>query len=124
MYRGKGGTHTVRSESGAMVSFKLRTLWWDPIPQVKLGDQTILLTRALTLFENTWLLIPFCFLCTFGAIGAFSGVFLSILNGRILRSDRSAFVRYGQSAGLTVAVTLATIVVGVTAVSLMGAWKK
>jgi hypothetical protein len=104
------GRFTVPSDSGAEVSIELKYNLLDPIPKVKIGDETLELAPPLQWYEYAWIGIPILLVFVGGAIGGLVGAMGARANGRVFRGNHGAPAKYGISALITIGVPVAYIV--------------
>lgn len=101
----KDGTFTVLGESAEPVTVRLVTRGMDMIPDVRVGDHTVVLRPPLRWFDYLWCLLPvLLFLVAIpGAISGVLGAFVTYLNLRLFRTIRSPFAHYFVVAFVSVA---------------------
>jgi hypothetical protein len=99
----KGRSYLVGSDSGQELAIKVMYNFMDPIPKVKIGEETIELAKPLQWYEYAWIGVPMLLVFAGGALGGFVGAGSTVVNGRIFRSDRGAFSKYAL-AGVTTLV--------------------
>jgi hypothetical protein len=99
----KGRSYLVRSDTGQELAIKVVYNFLDPVPRVKVGEETIELAKPLRWFEYAWIGVPMLLVFAGGALGGFVGAGSTVVNGRIFRSDRSALSKYALAAVTTVA---------------------
>jgi hypothetical protein len=97
------GSYLLGSDSGQQIKIQVKYNFLDPIPKVKIGDATIELAKPLQWFEYTWIGVPMLLVFAGGALGGLVGAGSTVVNGRIFRSDRGAFLKYAL-AGVTTLV--------------------
>ncbi len=90
----KGRTFTVSNSAGAPVTFQLKGLFFDPIPQVVVGDQTIVLARPFAWYEYIFIVLPLA-LVVGGAIGGACSAIAAYSNAQVLRMQLPAPARFG-----------------------------
>jgi hypothetical protein len=110
----KGRTYLVESDSGQELAIKVMYNFLDPIPKVKIGEETIELAKPLQWYEYAWIGVPMLLVFSGGALGAFVGAGSTVVNGRIFRSDRGVFSKFAL-AGVTTLVGAAVFFVLVVA---------
>lgn len=113
----KKGKFTLKTEHGSTVEVKLVAPFYDPIPKLKIGDETIEFAPRFKWYELTWILLPFSMLLAFGAFGAiggFGGAAASMIAGRIFRGDRSVLAKYAISGFASLGIMLVTVSLAVT----------
>jgi len=99
----KGRSYLVESDSGQELAIKVMYNFLDPIPKVKIGEDTIELAKPLQWYEYAWIGVPMLLVFAGGALGGFVGAGSTVVNGRIFRSDRGALSKY-TLAGVTTVV--------------------
>jgi hypothetical protein len=99
----KGRSYPVGSDTGQEVAVKVIYNFLDPIPKLKIGEETIELAKPLQWYEYVWIGIPMLLVFAGGAVGGFVGAGSTVVNGRIFRSDRGAVSKYALAAVTTVA---------------------
>ena len=108
------GKYTLKDDFGKEVIVELKSSIVDPIPSLKVGEQTLDLAPKLAWYEYAWTGLPVVRLFVGGALGALIGMSAAFANTRIFRSNRSPLARYliTGSVSLVSAVvffTLATL---------------
>lgn len=111
--RRKGFSYLVGSDSGQQLKIRIIYNFLDPIPKVKIGEETIELAKPLQWFEYAWIGVPMLLVFAGGALGGFVGAGSTVVNGRIFRSDRGAVSKYALAAATTVAGTAVFFVIAV-----------
>ncbi|HEY1425606.1 MAG TPA: hypothetical protein VGF50_02935 [Caulobacteraceae bacterium] len=109
----KGRTFTLSDNAGAPVTFRLKGNILDPIPAVVVGDQTIRLARPFAWYEWVWVVLPLVLVPLGGGLGGLCGGVAMLVNARLLRSARPAWVRYGLGTLVIGAAVAAFLVLGV-----------
>jgi hypothetical protein len=109
-----GRSYIVMSDTGQELVVKVLHNFFDPIPKVKIGEETIELAKLLKWYEYVWIAIPMLLVFASGALGGFVGAGSAVVNGRIFRSARGTLPRYGLAAVTTVAGTAVFFVLAVT----------
>jgi hypothetical protein len=101
----KDGTFTVLGEDAAPVTLRLLNRGLDLIPDVKVGDRTVVLMKPLHWFDYAWCLLPVAmFLVAIpGPVSGILGALVTYFNLRLFRTIRSPF-------GHDVAAALVSIV--------------
>jgi hypothetical protein len=99
----KGLSYGVGSDSGEEIKIQLKYNFLDPIPTLKIGEETIELAKPLQWYEYAWIGVPMLLVFVGGALGGFVGAGSTVVNGRIFRSDRGAVYKYAV-AGVTTLV--------------------
>jgi hypothetical protein len=108
----KKGRFTVASDSGQETAIVLKYNLLDPVPKVKIANETLQVAPSFRWYQYAWIGIPVLLLFIGGAIGGFVGALGAIANGHVFRSGYATPAKYGLSALVTVA---AFIVYGVLA---------
>jgi hypothetical protein len=98
----KGRGYRVAADSGQDLDILIKYNFLDPIPKVKIGDETIELAEPLKWYEYAWIGIPMLLVFAGGALGGFVGAGSTVVNGRIFRSGRSEPAKYMLAALTTV----------------------
>jgi hypothetical protein len=104
------GRYIVTSDSGVETAIQLKYNYLDPIPRIKINDEVTEIASPLRWYEYFWISIPFVLVVTGGAIGGLCGALAANANGRIFRSDRTLFAKYGLSALITIGAVIAFMV--------------
>lgn len=107
------GFYIIKNENGADIQAKLIVRFYDPIPKLKIGNETIELFPPFRWYELTWILLPFFALFPFGAIGGFGGVASSMIAGRIFRSNQRAMLKYFLSGVCSTGILIATFLLAI-----------
>ena len=105
----KKGLCTLKTDHGSTVEVKLIAPFYDPVPKLKIGDETIEFAPPFKWYELTWILLPFSMLFAFGAIGGFGGAASSMIAGRLFRGDRGTLAKYAISGFVSIGIILATV---------------
>jgi Zn-dependent protease len=95
----------------------------DPIPKVKIGEETVELAKPLQWYEYAWIGVPKLLVFAGGALGGFVGAGSSAVNGRIFRSDRGALSKYTLAGVTTVVGGVAFFVIAIAIQLAIGAKK-
>jgi hypothetical protein len=109
----KGGSYLVASDSGQQLKIQVKYNFLDPIPKVKIGEETIELAKPLQWFEYAWIGVPMLLVFAGGALGGFVGAGSMVVNGRIFRSDRGVFSKYALAGITTLAGAIVFFVLAV-----------
>lgn len=104
------GVFSVASDNGTQIPIKINFNLIDPIPKITIGDESVELAPSLKWYEWVWAGIPVVLIFGGGAIGGFVGALGACASGRVFRSDRSTFAKYGFSALITFGVVIAFVV--------------
>jgi hypothetical protein len=106
----QNGRYIVTSDSGVETTIQLKYNYLDPIPKIKISDEVTEIASPLRWFEYFWIGIPFVLVFTGGAIGGLCGGLAANASGRLFRSDRTSFAKYGLSALITIGAVIAFVV--------------
>jgi hypothetical protein len=101
----KGRTFTVNNDAGAPVIVQLKGMFFDPIPQVQVGDQRIVLARPFAWYEYVLIVLPLV-LVAGGALGGACGAFAAYGNAQVLRMRQPLALRLAVAVGVAVAAAL------------------
>jgi hypothetical protein len=118
------GRYTVAADSGAETSIQLKYNYLDPIPKIKIGEDVIDIASPLKWYEYTWIALPIALIVTGGAIGGLCGGMAANVSGRIFRSDRGIFAKYGLSALVMFGAVIAFVILATVFQLLIGAPNK
>ncbi len=91
----KGRTFTVKDSAGQPVLVQLKGFFFDPIPQVLIGGQTIVLARPFAWYEYLLMVLPLVLIPLGGALGGLCGAIAVYVNAQVLRMQQPAAVRLG-----------------------------
>ncbi|MSP40940.1 MAG: hypothetical protein EXR70_20825 [Deltaproteobacteria bacterium] len=116
----KKGCYTVKTDSGADLAIWLKYNFLDPIPKVKIGDESMELASPLKWHEYVWIGIPIALVFVGGAIGGLAGGLGAHANGRLFRSDRGPIAKYGLSALISLAAGIVYVALATTFQLLVG----
>lgn len=100
----KRGQFALRNDAGAEATAYFKGGFPDPVPALVVGDQTIRLAEALAWYQWVWAGFPLVLLFLGGAIGGFLGAIGTIINAKILRSERHTAIKYILSGFVSVAL--------------------
>ncbi len=95
------GRYTVSNDDGEEITIQLKHNYIDPIPKIKIGDETETLADPLAWYEWLFIGLPLVLLFIGGAIGGILGVVAATANGRLIRGDSSAAHKYIHSTLIT-----------------------
>jgi hypothetical protein len=90
------------SDSGVETLIQLKYNLVDPIPTLKVGEETVQLATPMQWYEYGWSAVPMLLVFMGGALGGLVGGAATVTNGRIFRSDRSPVAKYGLAGVVTV----------------------
>jgi hypothetical protein len=113
------GEYALITEDGTTTNVKLVDWFWDPIPQLKIGDEKIQFATPFKWYELTWIVLPFLVLLTFGFVGGLGGVVSSRITGRLFRSERSTLAKYTISGLASIGIILLTALLAMFVQSLI-----
>lgn len=114
------GRYTVTTDSGVETTIQLKYIYLDPIPKIKIGEETFEIASSLKWYEYVWIGIPIVLMFSGGAIGGLCGGVAAYASGRLFRSDRSSLAKYGLSALITMGAVVAFVVLGTVFQLLVG----
>jgi hypothetical protein len=104
------GIYSVASDTGVQIPIKVKYNWLDPVPKIIVGDDSVELAPSLKWYEYVWGGIPIVLVFVGGALGGFVGALGACANGRIFRSNRDAYAKYGISALITFGAIFAFVI--------------
>jgi len=104
------GFYPVKNNADSEVLIKLKGNFLDPIPKVVIGTDVIELARPLKWYEYAWMGLPIILVTQGGAIGGGVGALAAFTSGKIFRSERPTWVKYGLTALISVAAVIADII--------------
>jgi hypothetical protein len=107
------GRYSVTSDSGAEKLIQMRYNLVDPVPTLKIDEQTVDLLEPLQWYEYAWSGLPILLVFAGGALGGLVGGAATIVNGRIFRSGRGAIAKYGLAGLITVSAVVAFFVLAI-----------
>jgi len=116
------GTWLLRRDDGTDATARLRPslLGLDPVPLLDIDGQRVEIARPLRWYEIVWLALPVLLIFAGGAIGAIVGFVAAGINASIFRSDRSTFMRYALTAGVSLLAVVGWIAFAVVFLSAVG----
>jgi hypothetical protein len=117
------GRYIVKNDDGAETTIQLKYNFLDPIPKIKIGENTLELASSLKWYEYVWIGIPILLVFAGGAIGGFFGGAAAVTNGRLFRSDRSLLSKYGFSLLTTIGAVILYIIFAIAFQIIVGAEK-
>lgn len=91
----KGRTFTIMDSAGQPVLVQLKGLFFDPIPQVQIGGQTITLARPFAWYEYLLMALPLVLIPLGGALGGLCGAVAVYVNAQVLRMQQPLALRLG-----------------------------
>jgi hypothetical protein len=107
------GRYPVTADSGAEILVQLKFNLVDPLPTLKIGQETIKLADSLKWYEYAWSGLPILLMFGGGALGGLVGGAATVTNGRIFRSDRNSMSKYALAALITVSATVVYLVLAI-----------
>jgi len=111
--RGKRrGTFSLRKNDGTLAEVRLKHRVLDPVPIVEFDGRQIEVVRPLRWYEYIWMALPILLLHG-GALGALFGIGAIHISSRIIRTERSAWVRYA-STGLVAVWAVGAFLIAAT----------
>lgn len=114
------GSFCLRSNAGSPLTVKLKPRLLDPIPDLKLGEQTIQLTPPLQWYQYLWIGLPVFLVFAGGAIGGLFGAMAAGLSSHVFRSNRSEPMKYALTGLLSLGALAAYVVVAGTITAKIG----
>ena len=100
--RGKRrGIFSLLKNDGTLGEVRLKYRILDPVPIVEYDGRQIEVVRRLRWYEYVWMALPILLLHG-GALGALFGIGAIHVSSRIIRSERSAWVRYALTGLVSV----------------------
>jgi hypothetical protein len=117
------GRYPVKADSGAEMLIQMKYNLLDPIPSIKIGEETVRLAESLEWYEYVWIGLPMFLVFAGGALGGFVGGAAAVTNGRIFRSDRSSLMKYGLAALITFSAIVIFFVLAIGLRLMIGAHK-
>jgi hypothetical protein len=110
-------------DSGAETLIQMKFNLIDPVPTLKIDEETIKLVESLRWYEYAWGGLPILLVYAGGALGGLVGGVATIANGRIFRSDRTTVAKYGLAGVVTVSAVVTFFVLAIALRLLIGAHK-
>jgi hypothetical protein len=107
------GRYPVTADSGAEILVQLKFNLVDPLPTLKIGEETIKLADSLKWYEYVWSGLPILLMFGGGALGGLVGGAATVTNGRIFRSERSSTSKYALAALITVSAAVVYLVLAI-----------
>lgn len=109
------GSYIVRNDLEIETTIQLKYNLLDPIPKVKINEETLELASPLKWYEYACVGLPLILVFTGGALGGLIGAISANASGKVFRGDRSLFAKYSLSVlislgGLITFIIVATIV--------------
>ena len=104
------GNYLINSDSGVEIPIKFKRNFFDPIPKIKIGNETIKLARSFTGLEYLWFVILiFIMMAPEQAhpFGGLVGVLAAVLSAWVFRSKYSLLAKCGLVALITVSAFVA-----------------
>jgi hypothetical protein len=115
--------YPVTMDSGAETLIQMKFNLIDPVPTLKIDEETIKLVESLRWYEYAWGGLPILLVYAGGALGGLVGGVATIANGRIFRSDRTTVAKYGLAGVVTVSAVVTFFVLAIALRLLIGAHK-
>jgi hypothetical protein len=89
----QGRTFTLKDNAGAPVTLKFAGAFFDPLPGIQTGGQTIRLVPAFAWWEYALIVLPILLVAVGGALGGGLGAGAAYANAQILRLRQPLGVR-------------------------------
>lgn len=105
---------TLIDDFGDVVSVQFSPELTGHLPTLKLDGESITLIRSLTWDEYVWSGLPLLLVFVGSALGAVIGYFGALINIKIMRTGRSALVRYGLTSVTNLFSLFVLLVVALT----------
>ncbi|MCX7170674.1 MAG: hypothetical protein NTY41_10420, partial [Proteobacteria bacterium] len=86
------GAYSIFSDSGVETPVELKRNFFDPVPRMKIGDETIKLARSFTGLEYLWFVILIFLMMASDQthpFGGLVGVLAAVLSAWVFRSNHS-----------------------------------
>jgi hypothetical protein len=107
----KRGQFLLRRLDGTEIIAQLRVNnFLDPIPQVVIDGENILIAEPLKWYQWVWGGLPFALAIIGGALGGLLGGIALVINGRVFRSDLKNPVKYLLTGIISIATVIAFFV--------------
>ena len=107
------GRYPAASDSGAVKLIQMRYNLIDPVPTLKIDEQTVNLLEPLQWYEYAWSGLPILLVFAGGALGGLVGGAATIANGRIFRSNKGQVAKYGLAGLITVSAVVVFFVLAI-----------
>ncbi len=108
------GFYFVKNNAGIQVRIKLKSNFPDPIPKVIIDKDLIQLAAPLKWYEYLWMGLPILLIFLGGAVGGGIGGYATYTNGKIFRTQRSVWAKYGLTGLISIAAVIFYLVLGIT----------
>lgn len=95
------GRYTVSNDDGEETTIQLKYNYIDPVPKIKIGDETETLADPFAWYEWLCIGLPLLLSVAGGAIGGFLGAVAAVANGRVFRGDSSVPLKFFHSTLIT-----------------------
>lgn len=105
---------TLIDDFGEVVSVQFSPELMGHLPTLKLDGESIALIHSLTWDEYVWSSLPLLLVFVGSALGAVIGYFGVLINIKIMRTGRSALVRYGLTSVTNLFSLLVLLLVALT----------
>jgi hypothetical protein len=92
----------------------------DPVPTLKIDEQTVNLLEPLQWYEYAWSGLPILLVFAGGALGGLVGGAATIANGRIFRSNRGQIAKYLFAGLITVSAVVVFFVLAIALRAALG----
>lgn len=109
------GAYSAQEDDGGQMSIRLKIVFGDPVPRVRLNDEDVQIAKPLRWYEYGWAALPMVLLFVGGALGGLTGALGCYCNFRIFRSDRAGIAKLALSG---VTTSLAAVMFFFLAISL------
>jgi hypothetical protein len=105
--------YSVKADSGTEMLIQMKSNLVDPVPTLVIDEDEVRLVESLQWYEYAWSGLPILLVFAGGALGGLLGGVATIANGRIFRSDRGAWARYGLTGLISVSAAVVFFVLAV-----------
>ena len=109
------GHYSIVSDSGAETIVELRHNFFDPVPKMKIGTESIQLARSFKWYEYTWFVFLVLGMYQAHPVGGLIGALAAVVSARVFRHNYSA----PEKLGLLALIFVGAFVVAAIAIALL-----
>lgn len=117
----QGGHYEVEAQDGSIHKIRIKGAGFAGVPKVYVDEKQIEIARKLSAAENIAAAIPLLLVFFGGAIGGVFGALATVLNMRVLRSNRSVWIKVLMVITSTIVATVLYMIFAFLFLMLIGA---
>ena len=107
----KRGEYIIHLDDGTEMIAKIKNRFLDPIPNIVVDGEEIILVESLQWYQWLWAGLPILLIFGGGAIGGATGFVATSISARIFRSDVNKIVQYAYVAAVSIGAIITYFVI-------------